>query len=101
MEYSASHCDRKIQLYGHQTTSVRVRSGKRSNRTMVKDAVEKIFDVKVVRVNIINVPAKQGVKAAAAGCWSQILNSRKQSLPLIRKIEFRYLKGLNNGHQSL
>ena len=29
-----------------------------ANRTLVKDAVEKIFDVKVVRVNIINVPAK-------------------------------------------
>jgi len=29
-----------------------------ANRTLVKDAVEKIFDVEVVRVNIINVPAK-------------------------------------------
>ena len=29
-----------------------------ANRTLVKDAVEKIFNVKVVRVNIINVPAK-------------------------------------------
>ncbi|MDP3720912.1 MAG: 50S ribosomal protein L23 [Anaerolineaceae bacterium] len=33
-----------------------------ANRTLVKDAVEKIFDVKVVRVNIINVPAKTGRK---------------------------------------
>jgi large subunit ribosomal protein L23 len=33
-----------------------------ANRTMVKDAVEKIFEVKVVRVNIINVPAKRGRK---------------------------------------
>ena len=29
-----------------------------ANRTLVKDAVEKIFNVKVLRVNIINVPAK-------------------------------------------
>jgi large subunit ribosomal protein L23 len=29
---------------------------------MVKDAVEKIFEVKVVRVNIINAPAKRGRK---------------------------------------
>lgn len=28
-------------------------------RTMVKEAVEKIFDVTVVKVNIINMPAKQ------------------------------------------
>lgn len=30
-----------------------------ANRTMVKDAVETIFKVKVVRVNIINAPAKR------------------------------------------
>ena len=35
---------------------------KDANRTMVKDAVEKIFEVKVVRVNIINAPAKRGRK---------------------------------------
>ncbi|MEL7592273.1 MAG: 50S ribosomal protein L23, partial [Anaerolineaceae bacterium] len=28
-----------------------------ANRTLVKDAVEKLFNVTVVRVNIINVPA--------------------------------------------
>lgn len=33
-----------------------------ANRTLVKDAVEKIFEVKVVRVNIVNVPAKFGRK---------------------------------------
>jgi len=33
-----------------------------ANRTIVKDAVETIFKVKVVRVNIINVPAKRGMK---------------------------------------
>ena len=30
-----------------------------ANRTLVKDAVEKLFDVTVERVNIINVPAKR------------------------------------------
>jgi large subunit ribosomal protein L23 len=29
-----------------------------ANKNMVKDAVETIFDVKVVRVNVINMPAK-------------------------------------------
>ncbi len=33
-----------------------------ASRTLVKDAVETIFKVKVVRVNIINVPAKRGMK---------------------------------------
>ena len=30
-----------------------------ATRTLVKDAVEKLFDVEVVRVNVMNVPAKQ------------------------------------------
>ena len=32
---------------------------KDATRTLVKDAVETLFDVEVVRVNVINVPAKQ------------------------------------------
>jgi large subunit ribosomal protein L23 len=34
-----------------------------STRSMVKDAVEQIFDVKVMKVNIINVPAKRTRRA--------------------------------------
>lgn len=34
-----------------------------ATKTMVKDAVEKIFDVQVVRVNVINVPMKRGRSA--------------------------------------
>jgi large subunit ribosomal protein L23 len=30
---------------------------------MVKDAVETLFDVKVVRVNVMNTPAKRGRRA--------------------------------------
>ena len=33
-----------------------------ANRTLVKDAVEKLFNVTVVRVNIINVPAKRSMR---------------------------------------
>lgn len=33
-----------------------------ASRTLVKDAVEKIFGVTVLRVNIINAPAKRGRK---------------------------------------
>ena len=32
----------------------------KATRTMVKDAIENLFDVTVDRVNIINVPAKTG-----------------------------------------
>ncbi|MEA4907935.1 MAG: 50S ribosomal protein L23 [Chloroflexi bacterium] len=34
-----------------------------ATRTLVKDAVETLFDVSVVRVNIINVPAKRSRRA--------------------------------------
>ncbi|MBE0685840.1 MAG: 50S ribosomal protein L23 [Anaerolineaceae bacterium] len=34
-----------------------------STRSLVKDAVEQIFDVKVLNVNIINVPAKRTRRA--------------------------------------
>jgi large subunit ribosomal protein L23 len=34
-----------------------------ATKTMVKDAVETLFDVNVVRVNIINAPAKRGRRA--------------------------------------
>jgi large subunit ribosomal protein L23 len=30
-----------------------------ATKTLVKDAVEKLFDVKVLRVNVVNMPAKQ------------------------------------------
>jgi large subunit ribosomal protein L23 len=33
-----------------------------STRTVVKDAVETLFKVKVLRVNVVNVPAKRGRK---------------------------------------
>ena len=34
-----------------------------ATRTMVKDAIETLFDVDVVRVNIMNAPAKRGRRA--------------------------------------
>lgn len=34
-----------------------------ATRTMVKDAVETIFDVDVVRVNVLNAPPKRGRRA--------------------------------------
>lgn len=34
-----------------------------ATRTLVKDAVESIYDVNVTRVNIVNAPAKRGRRA--------------------------------------
>ena len=34
-----------------------------ATRTMVKDAIETLFDVSVARVNIVNAPAKRGRRA--------------------------------------
>ncbi|MFN2196727.1 MAG: 50S ribosomal protein L23 [Anaerolineales bacterium] len=33
-----------------------------ATKSMIKDAVETLFDVTVIRVNVINVPAKRGRK---------------------------------------
>lgn len=35
----------------------------KATKIMVKDAVETLFDVEVVRVNIVNAPAKRGRRA--------------------------------------
>jgi large subunit ribosomal protein L23 len=35
----------------------------KATKSMVKDAVETLFDVSVVRVNIVNAPAKRGRRA--------------------------------------
>lgn len=46
-----------------------------ATRTQVKDAVERAFDVKVLNVNIINVPAKMGRKGR-----SRRISIRKSAL---------------------
>jgi large subunit ribosomal protein L23 len=35
----------------------------KATKTMVKDAIETLFDVSVVRINIVNAPAKRGRRA--------------------------------------
>jgi large subunit ribosomal protein L23 len=52
-----------------------------ANRTMVKDAVETLFDVTVARVNIINAPAKRGRRTRARRCWFAAHPSKRRSLP--------------------
>ena len=47
-----------------------------ATRTQVKDAIETLYDVNVVRVNVINVPAKRGRR----------LSSRRL---LVRKVGYK------------
>ncbi len=46
----------QAEYYGQYTFQV----DRRANKLQVKEAVEKIFDVKVISVNIMNMPAKRG-----------------------------------------
>jgi large subunit ribosomal protein L23 len=46
----------KLRQYSFEVTSA-------ATRTLVKDAIETLFDVKVESVNIINTPAKRGRRA--------------------------------------
>ena len=60
-----------------------------ATRTMVKDAVETLFDVTVARVNILNAPAKRGRRARTrrllvrrAGYKKAIITLAEGSKPL-------------------
>lgn len=46
----------QAEYYGQYTFQV----DRRANKLQVKEAVEKIFDVNVISVNIMNMPAKRG-----------------------------------------
>ena len=46
----------KLNQYSFEVSS-------EATKTMVKDAIETLFDVDVVKVNIINAPAKRGRRA--------------------------------------
>ncbi|HIE57323.1 MAG TPA: 50S ribosomal protein L23 [Anaerolineales bacterium] len=52
----SSHQYTKLNQYAFEVAS-------NATKTMIKDAVETLFDVKVERVNVINVPAKRTRRA--------------------------------------
>ena len=52
----SNHQSRKLNQYAFEVASD-------ATKTLVKDAVETVFDVKVESVNIINSPAKRGRRA--------------------------------------
>ena len=63
-----------------------------ATRTMVKDAVETLFDVKVVRVNIMNAAAKRS-RRRNRRLLVRAPGIRKRSLPWPREAPSRSLKG--------
>ncbi|KAF0109411.1 MAG: large subunit ribosomal protein L23 [Chloroflexi bacterium] len=67
---------------------------KDANRTMVKDAVEKIFEVKVVRVNIINVPAKRGRKGRSRRLTVTSAEYKKAVITLIPEDRIPIFEGV-------
>ena len=64
-----------------------------ATRTLVKDAIETLFDVTVVRVNIMNTAAKRSRRPQpppdGAGSWL----SRRRLLPWPREAPSSFLKG--------
>jgi len=52
----SSYQSGKLKQYAFVVTDI-------ATRTQVKDAIETLYDVDVVRVNIINTPAKRGRRA--------------------------------------
>ena len=50
-----------------------------ATRTMVKDAIETMFDVKVTGVNILNTPAKRGRRARSRRLLVRRAASRRPS----------------------
>jgi large subunit ribosomal protein L23 len=66
-----------------------------ANRTMVKDAIEMLYDVSVVRVNIVNTAAKRGRRAKSrrllvrkSGFKKAIITLAKgQTLPMFEGVQ--------------
>ena len=66
-----------------------------ATRTMVKDAIETLYDVKVVRVNVVNVAAKRGRRAKSrrllvrkAGFKKAIITlAEGQTLPMFEGVQ--------------
>ena len=56
MTEKSSHQYAKLQQYVFEVA-------KDANKSVIKDAVETLFDVTVLRVNVINVPAKRSRRA--------------------------------------
>jgi len=64
-----------------------------ASKTLVKDAIETLFDVDVLRVNVINVPAGALAVGRAVGYLSAAAPIKKPSSPLQRATRLKHLKG--------
>ena len=66
-----------------------------ATKTQVKDAVEKIFDVTVLRVNIINVPAKQSRRARSRRLTVRNPGYKKAIVTLAEKDRIAIFEGVS------
>ena len=72
-----------------------------ATRTQVKDAIETLYDVSVVRVNVINVPAKRGRRLRSRRLLVRKAAYKKAIITLAEARHFKSLKGCSNGSQKI
>ena len=65
-----------------------------ANRTQVKDAVEKLFDVTVVRVNVVNVPAKRTRRARSRRLLVRAGGYKKEIVTLAPEDKIPFFEGV-------
>ena len=65
-----------------------------ATRTLVKDAVETLFDVTVLRVNVINVPAKRTRRAKSRRIVVRDSGYKKAIVPLAPEDHIPFFEGV-------
>jgi large subunit ribosomal protein L23 len=65
-----------------------------ANRTLVKDAVETLFDVTVLRVNMINVPAKRTRRAKSRRLMIRDSGYKKAIVTLAAEDRIPFFEGV-------
>ena len=65
-----------------------------ATRTLVKDAVETLFDVKVVRVNVVNVPAKRTRRAKSRRLMIRDAGFKKAIVTLAPEDKIPFFEGV-------
>jgi large subunit ribosomal protein L23 len=66
-----------------------------ATRTQVKDAIETLYDVSVVRVNVINVPAKRGRRLRSRRLLVRKAAYRKAIITLAQGQRLEFFEGVS------
>jgi large subunit ribosomal protein L23 len=65
-----------------------------ATRTQVKDAIETLYDVNVVRVNVINVPAKRGRRLRSRRLLVRKVGYKKAIITLVEGQTLQIFEGV-------